>query len=293
MANRATQVSAFLESSASPHIRATQVSAFLTAQTSAGATIQDAQRVSAIGAESFSASAATRQDDQHVSASGKALGPKPTPNPAPVWPTPLTEILKAYPYVQYQDDPNIVAFFSAYNIIAQSYLDWFNETPLALYTNPNVNGQLLDWIGQGIYGIPRPVFSTLAKHIIVANIDGIPLDTMEIDGSSFFETGTAVTANDDFYKRVITWLTYICDGRMTNANVIRKRVARFLYGVNGTDITATQAQAVSVAVVTSPSLSYAITVPSSANPASTYFQDAFNSGTLSFPFQLSATVSIV
>jgi hypothetical protein len=137
------------------------------------------------------------------------------------------------------------------------------------------------------------VFSTLAKHIIVANIDGVPLDTMEIDGSSFFETGTAVTANDDFYKRVITWFTYIGDGRMTNANVIRKRIARFLYGVNGTDITATQAQAVSVAVVTSPSLSYAITVPSSANPASTYFQDAFNSGILSFPFQLQASVAIV
>ncbi len=240
------------------------------------------------------------QDEQIVASSGQALVPSPPtppgppmPNPAPAWPTPLSKIIPAYPYQQYQDDPNIVAFFSAYNTIAQSYLDWFNQTPFGVYTSPHVNGQLLDWIGQGIYGIVRPVFSTLEKHYIVANIDGVPLDTIDIDGSSFFETGTAVTASDDYYKRVITWLTYLGDGRMTNANVIRKRVARFLYGVNGTDITASQAQNVSVAVVTSPSISYAITVPTTANPASTYFQDAFNSGTLSFPFQLSASVSIV
>src|ERR1700677_4526539 len=204
---------------------------------------------------------------------------------------PLQTILPAFPYQWCADDTNICAFFTAYNQIAQSYLNWQNSTPLALYTSPNISGPLLDWIGQGIYGITRPVISTLSTSSVFAALDAVPLDTIAIDGSSSSSTGSAFLANDDFYKRLITWQTYIGDGRTFNAMVLRKRIARFLYGANGTDITASQAQAVSVA--STGETTYTINVPSAANPASTYFQELFNQGTLSFPFMLTGTVSVV
>jgi hypothetical protein len=206
---------------------------------------------------------------------------------------PLQNILPAYPYQQYADDVNICAFFTAYNTIASSYLAWQNQVPWSVYTNAGVNGPLLDWIGQGIYGIPRPVFSTLATFFRGAALDAVPLDTIAIDGSSISETGTAITATDDYYKRVLTWFTYIGDGQHFNAMVLRRKIARFLYGVNGTDITLSQVQTVSIAVQTTPTLEYIITIPSAANPASLYFQDAYNSGVLMLPFMVAATVNIV
>jgi hypothetical protein len=209
-------------------------------------------------------------------------------NPTP----PLQTIIPAYAYQQYADDINVVAFFNAYNQIAQSYLSWFNQTPLAVYTSPQVTGQLLDWIGNGIYGIPRPVFSTLSTIASFADINDFAINTLALNSSSFSETGTAIVANDDFYKRTITWFTYAGDGHLFSAMVLRKRIARFLYGVNGTDITLTQAQNVSLVVHTSP-VKYTITIPSAANPASSYFQEAFNAATLPLPFNIVATVSIV
>ena len=204
---------------------------------------------------------------------------------------PIANILPSYCYQQFSDDENVVAFFSAVNQLSQGYLSWMNQTPLALYTSPNISGQLLDWIGQGIYGITRPVISTLSTTYTPAALNAVPLDTIAIDGSSFSSSGSAFPANDDFYKRVITWQTYIGDGRVFNAMVLRKRIARFLYGANGTDITVSQAQAVSVA--STGATTYTVIVPSAANPASTYFQELFNTGSLGFPFMQTATVEIV
>lgn len=233
------------------------------------------------------AAAAVIQNEQIIHAQAFSSPPRP---PAPWALPPLQEIIPAYPYLQYQDDPNVVAFFTAYNQLAQGYLDWFNATPLPVYTSPNVTGALLDWIGNGIYGIPRPIFSNLTTSFHGAALNGVPLNTIAINGSRVSSSGSAILATDDFYKRVITWLTYIGDGRVFNAMVLRKRIARFLYGINGTDITLSQAQAVSLSFA-SP-VKYHIVIPASANPASSYFVEAFNSGILSFPFQLSAEIVI-
>lgn len=165
---------------------------------------------------------------------------------------PLQAILPAYPYQQYVDDPNIVAFFTALNELAGPYLDWFNNTPLAVYTSPNVSGPLLDWIGQGIYGIARPVFSSQTTKF-VAGVNATPINTVGVDDSTLYRSGTAVLANDDYYKRVLTWWLYAGNGgngggvgRYFNVEVLRLKVARFLYGVNGTDVTLSQAQTVSI-----------------------------------------------
>ncbi|HAF4711160.1 TPA: hypothetical protein G8O14_005187, partial [Salmonella enterica] len=50
---------------------------------------------------------------------------------------------------QYNDDPDIVAFFDAYNKLAQEYLDYFNNLNLPCWTSPAITGELLDWIAAG------------------------------------------------------------------------------------------------------------------------------------------------
>lgn len=162
-------------------------------------------------------------------------------NPTP----PLQTTLPSYAYQQYSDDPNIVAFFTAYNTISQGYLDWANDTPLSVYTSPAISGPLLDWIGQGIYGIKRPVFSSLQTSVM-AGIDAYPIDGAPINGIIRTQSGTAVTASDDYYKRVLTWWLYTGDGRRFTVPWLRKRVARFLYGVNGGDITLSQTESVHI-----------------------------------------------
>jgi hypothetical protein len=158
---------------------------------------------------------------------------------------PLQTVLGSYLYEQFNDDSDLNAFVAAYNAIAQSYLDWFNATPLAIYTNPNIAGPLLDWIAVGIYGIARPVFSSQTTGY-VAGLNSGPLNAGPVNGSAFFESGTATTATDDYYKRVMTWWLYTGTSRRFNATLLRLKVARFLYGVNGTDVTLDQAQSVHV-----------------------------------------------
>jgi len=160
-------------------------------------------------------------------------------------PLPLQDIIPAYPYQEYADDPNIVAFFTALNEIAQSYLDWFNQTPLAVYTSPNISGALLDWIATGIYGIERPVFSSQTTKY-VAGLNSLPLNSTALNGHEFFQSGTATIATDDYYKRVLTWWLYAGNGRYFNVELLRLKVARFLFGVGGTDVTLTQAEAVHI-----------------------------------------------
>ena len=160
-------------------------------------------------------------------------------------PEPLQEILPSYAYQQYADDENIQAFVAAFNEIAQGYLDWFNSTPLGLYTNPNITGPLLDWIGQGVYGVKRPVFSS-GSTAYLAGLNALPLNASAINGHRYLQSGTATVASDDYYKRAITWATYLGDGRFFTCDLLRRKVARFLYGVNGEDITLSQAQSVSI-----------------------------------------------
>jgi hypothetical protein len=159
---------------------------------------------------------------------------------------PLQTAIPSYLYEQYADDENLQGWIDAFNLIIQDcYLEWFNDTPLSVYTNTTIMGSLLDWIAQGIYGIERPVFSsTLTQYI--AGINFGPVNVVAVNGKQYFQSGTATVATDDFYKRVLTWWLYIGDGRAFTAEFLRRRVARFIYGVNGTDISLSQAESISV-----------------------------------------------
>lgn len=158
---------------------------------------------------------------------------------------PLQTVPKAYPYAQYSDDPNVAAFFTAYTQIAQGYLQWYNDTPLGLYTSSNIVGSLLDWTAAGIYGVVRPVISTLTRRTRGGFgsrfFGGSPYGVFQVKSS-----GTAQVANDDYYKRVLTWTLYKGDGDNVDIAWLKKRIARFLYGANGADVDVGMANYISI-----------------------------------------------
>lgn len=162
-------------------------------------------------------------------------------------------IIKSYPYVQFADDENIVSLFSAYNTYSQEYLDWIIETPLAIYTNTNISGDLLDWVANGIYGVYRvPITSSQSKTIGPINTYGpneIPINEADESISS-----SVTTMTDDTFRRLITWNFYKGDGFQFTIPWFKRRIARFLHGINGFEDTH------DISVVLSESLAMSVSI---------------------------------
>lgn len=148
----------------------------------------------------------------------------------------MQSVIPAYPYKEYDDDPDVQAFFNAYNVLAQIYIDWFNQINLPIYTG--LSGALLDWVGQGLYGLARPtLYSNQPYSQGLISSDEIAL--LEIAEFDIVNNITDLTVtDDDVYKRVLTWWFYKGDGKQFSAQWLRRRVARFLYGANGGDYNA-------------------------------------------------------
>ncbi len=151
----------------------------------------------------------------------------------PIGPTTLQTTIPSYLYKEYDDDPDLQAFVFAYNQISQTYLDWFNTINLPIYTG--LTGLLLDWVAQGLYGIMRPILFSY-NYVATGTFGRIQFGTYTYGNFEINEniTNLALT-NDDVFKRVITWHFYKGDGKNVSVPWLKKRVARFLYGVNGTD----------------------------------------------------------
>ena len=146
----------------------------------------------------------------------------------------LQNILPSYLYLQYQDDDNLQAFVDAFNAQAQEYLDWFYNISLPVYTSPTISGSLLDWVAQGIYGMPRPVLATgVNKNLGPYNT--WELNQIQIDGSQVINSGQYYLTNDDLFKRCLTWNLFKGDGDTMNVVWLKKRFMRFLTGANGVD----------------------------------------------------------
>lgn len=203
------------------------------------------------------------------------------PNPA------LQSIIPSYLYREYADDANLAAFVAAHNALAQVYLDWFNQTPLALYTNPNIAGPLLDWVGQGLYDIARPILITSATSITQTPYDSVPYDTAAYDGNIVTGSGVYARASDDIYKRVLTWNLYRGDGPQFTLGWLKNRIARFLFGTGGSDVTAQNFQP----SVTVSGATFTATAPQT--DVYLALQQAYAAGALAFPFayQLAFTTS--
>lgn len=195
---------------------------------------------------------------------------------------PLADAVKAYLYAEYADDPNLQAFIDAANAYALGYLSWFLANPLGVYTN--LSGQLLDWVGQGVYGMRRPFLASGTVHAVGA-YDTYTYNTDPYDAHHEFAPTTAVAASDDIYKRCLTWNLYRGDGQVFSLQWLKNRVSRFLNGVGGSDVNVLNAPA----NITVSDGVFTVTAPSSSQY--TDLAEAFEAGVLVFPFQYSMVFS--
>ena len=197
-----------------------------------------------------------------------------------------TQVIPAYLYVEYANDPTLPAFVEAYNAMAQTYVNWFNQINLPIWTGALIVGSLLDWVGNGVYGISRPVFTTETVSV-TGPIATFPWASQPIAARVVVESGTATIATDDIYKRVMTWNLYKGDGNQFTTRWLKRRIERFLHGLNGTDPGVSETYDVSISQAPG---AFTITLP--AGSISETLQQAFANGVLSLPFQYTYTVNV-
>lgn len=194
--------------------------------------------------------------------------------------SPLQAVIPSYLYAEYSDDDDLQAFVATQNSLAQGYLDWFNQTPLALYTSPNITGPLLDWVLNGIYGISRPVLASSTSSNR-AGYNSLAYNTIAYNARQHSQSGTATIASDDIYKRVATWNLYRGDGQVFTMGWLKNRINRFLFGANGSDYAVLDdppSITVSGNIFTITSFNDAIYIA---------FQQCYANGALALPFQYS------
>ncbi len=148
---------------------------------------------------------------------------------------PLASAPPAYLYNEFSDDADLQGIIQVTNQFAQGYLSWFNSTPLAVWTLPTISGPLLDWTGTNIYNVARPVISTSFESTS-GDYGTKKYGSLAYGIFQIKKSGTATIANDDIYKRAITWSMFKGDGYTIGITWLKKRIARFLYGVDGSDI---------------------------------------------------------
>lgn len=163
----------------------------------------------------------------------------------PAGPVTVLATIPSYLYVQYKDDDDLQAFVNGYNGMAQDYVDWFNQANLPIYTG--LAGSLLDWVAAGLYGITRP---TLESFAIAARgmVNTYELNTLELNEYVPGTPAQFFLASDDVFKRVITWHFYKGDGKVFSLLWLKRRVLRFLYGTNGTDVNVADTSGVSITI---------------------------------------------
>lgn len=190
-----------------------------------------------------------------------------------------TGTIKQYLYLEYQDDPNLQAFVDAFNEQAQGYVDWFNQINLPIYTG--LSGSMLDWIGAGIYGVPRPTIGAVAGAVY-----NFAVYDVEVYGAGDV---SVLTASDDIYKRILTWKLYKGDGFNMSLNWLKRRIKRFLIGVNGTSPDIGSTDEISIPYIIEGIIEVVIDYPS--DPASiTALSQFLAVGVLDIPFQYNITV---
>jgi len=143
----------------------------------------------------------------------------------------LAQIPESYLYEQYADDEDMQAFVASYNAGQQTIQQWFWANLLAFW--PGLTDDLLDWCGQGIYGLPRTSIASLPTQAL-GPLNTEALNVAPLD--SFVPSTQQVYAvNDDLYQRILTWHLYRGDGRNFSVRWLKRRIMRFLVGSNGLD----------------------------------------------------------
>ena len=229
------------------------------------------------------------------------------PTSLPTSPTSVTQTIPSYLYFQYIDDQDLPALINAYNTITQQYVDSFNAINLPIYTG--LSGKLLDWVGQGVYGLLRPALGTSSFGGLIGQIASVPYHG---DGSvatpptpivagglattQEYVTSSVYDTPDDAYKRVLTWWFYKGDGFTFSIPWLKQRIARFLFGINGTDVSMPFTPTISVTfddtTAFEPTCNIVITSAATNLTISNYFKAAIESGVLSLPFRFKYSVTV-
>jgi hypothetical protein len=147
--------------------------------------------------------------------------------------TSLKDVIPSYVYQEYSDDDDAQAFVKAQNDLQQNYVDTFNALNLPIYTGSIIAGALLDWVAMGLYGYKRPwIFAQRSFASGTLNTYG-PNYYVPINEVVHSVPRGAVIADDDFYKRALTWHYMKGDGKYFDIRWLKRRIKRFLIGVNG------------------------------------------------------------
>ena len=149
---------------------------------------------------------------------------------APSW---LVKTIPSYLYFEYRDDDDCQAFVDAYNQLSQEFVDWFTSINLPVYTGSQISGPLLDWVAAGLYGFERP---TLTSGVSSARgpYNTWDYNSIVFNGRKVMSVGPVYATSDDIFKRCITWNFFKGDGRNFTVRWLKRRVMRFLTGINGT-----------------------------------------------------------
>lgn len=201
----------------------------------------------------------------------------------------LTQVLPAYLYQQYTQDPyseDLQAFFTAYNTESQTRLDATNNLNLPIYTKQIA--PLLDWTAYAIYGVTRPSLGSPAQFSPLGVYDTIPYDINAYSRNITTGTSSFYVVNDDIFKRILTWNFYKGDGFQYTTQWLKRRIKRFLLGVDGVDFPIDNTYEISVTYGSNNVIT--LTVPNYA--VTPIFISALESGVLNVPFEYSYIVDI-
>lgn len=232
----------------------------------------------------------------------------------------LEDIIRAYLYTQYNDDENLQAFVDAYNAVAKGVYDWMVNANLPVFIGSYNSGDQLKWIAAGIYGVSPPILIS-SKQNIYGPYNALTFNTIAFNGRKVVDQSEQVVASDDLFKRIMTWNFYKGDGFYFTIPWLKRRVLRFLTGVDGVDVVNDQHWSISVLFSSSGATisiikgyrkltdsamfnasafnTRAFNQKSSALIKSTeyeyaaLFKQAFDSGLLHMPFYQPVTVTIV
>lgn len=209
-------------------------------------------------------------------------------------PTTVQNLVGSYLYWQYNDDSDLQAFVASYNTICQQILNTFNQLSLPVYTGPLIVGALLDWVAYGIYGCQRPVLSS-GVLTGLGSYDTVPYDTTPYDTIQSTGEITTLVTTDDIFKRILTWNLYKGDGKTFNVTWLKRRVLRFLTGLNGVDPGIDQTNLISVTFSGAAGVVINLTAFQTSQPSSQLpgiLQAAVQTGAVQLPFQFSFTVTV-
>jgi hypothetical protein len=158
----------------------------------------------------------------------------------------LQETINAYLFDQYSDDEDVQGFIDAYNQATQYFVNWFSQIGLSDWTNLQqqtvnegdanqytVDPGLLDWVLTNLYGMPRPSF-TQSETADVGSVDTMALASLPLNVYTF-GTELGYYVDDDWYQRIATWNLYAADGKNFSMLWLKRRIMRFMLGLNGTD----------------------------------------------------------